>query len=155
MKKNFSFRFLFELAAVVSIVFSIVWEIDVRIKKNEWDQKVVTLEALDVDPSVGEFDFNKNYKLNELIEYFNNNPSHYKDFINVFNYYNKLGVGLKTGIYHIEILDQSKGGLIIRRYERFQSYINYRRIKTPLAWKEYEYLVNKIIDYKKEQIQYD
>ena len=47
MKNNLSLKFIFEVLAAISILFSIIWSVQTQKHQDEWQKKVETLHSLD------------------------------------------------------------------------------------------------------------
>jgi hypothetical protein len=47
MKTNISLKFIFEVLAAISILFSIIWSVQTQKHQDEWQKKVETLHSLE------------------------------------------------------------------------------------------------------------
>lgn len=79
----------------------------------------------------------------ELIEIFENDPAQQVILHNFLTYYNSLAIGIKHRIFDETLMREERGSLMIRIYQTFEPYINYRREKFQAkVWCDYEEVIN-------------
>ena len=85
-------------------------------------------------------DFNEKYGPN-------NNPEDYASFLVLITYFEGVGVLVKRGLINADFVDDLLSGLIIRLWEKYETYIiSLREIRQWPQFAEYvEYLYNEMI----------
>ena len=149
-----SYKFIFEVIAVISIFFSIIWSIQVQKHQDIWQKKVETLHSLE-----GRDRSHLKY-INARIDTISNSDSliatiladsilkrHISAQLII---YEDLSIGNNIGIYDSEVIKRFMGTTFIKFNEKITPYILYLRKKkdNPNIYIEYDLCVKSLTENK-------
>lgn len=137
------------VALIISIL-SLAISIYFNWKDHERRRKQATIEYFDnLTLQLYEKEAIFNEKYNELeidIAILDTNVELHKKATEVLSAFERLCVGVNTGIFDFDILDRMAGSYLISTYTRFRPYIDKKHgdISQASAYVEFESVVNKI-----------
>ncbi len=140
-----------QTAALIAAVFVAYWAI---LKQRDIAKKNKTIELLMKDL---EDDFltqglnilretDQNYHIEDFAKESKKKTDEAIAIRNLLNYYEIIGVGIKSDIYDVEMIKDAQKTMIIRIYEQSYPFIKRSREQdnNPELWVEFEYLVSAL-----------
>lgn len=149
-KTNFSYKFIFEVLAAISILFSIIWSVQTQKHQDEWQKKVETLHTLESRDRSYLGAINKRIKTisdnDSLINTIVSDTSLNEKVIKQLNIFEDISIGYNIGIYDKEVIKKFMGNSFIKFNNKLQPYIRYIRNKNgnPNAFIEYDNCVQAL-----------
>jgi len=154
MKTNFSIKFIFEIIAAISILFSIIWSVQTQKHQDEWQKKVETLHTLESRDRSHIGSINKKIKLihdnDSLVNIIISDTSLHNEVKKQLNIFEDISIGCNIGIYDKDVVEKFMGNSFIKFNKKLQPYILYSRIKhmNPDLFVEYDICVQTLIESK-------
>jgi hypothetical protein len=151
MKKNLSLKFIFEVLAAISILFSIIWSVQTQKHQDEWQKKVETLHSLETRDKSHLSRINKKIKYindsDSLINIIISDSSLHSEVKKQLNIFEDISIGYIIGVYDKEVIKRFMGTSFIRFNKKMQPYILYTREKNqnPDLFVEYDDCVDALI----------
>jgi hypothetical protein len=154
MKTNTSLKFIFEVLAAISILFSIIWSVQTQKHQDEWQKKVETLHSLESR------DKSQIGAINKRIKSINDNDSLVNIIISdstlhiavkkQLNIFEDISIGCNIGIYDKDVIKKFMGNSFIKFNKKLQPYILYTREKNMNSdlFIEYDKCVEALIETK-------
>jgi len=154
MKTNTSLKFIFEVLAAISILFSIIWSVQTQKHQDEWQKKVETLHSLESR------DKSQIGAINKKIKSINDNDSLVNIIISdstlhnavkkQLNIFEDISIGCNIGIYDKDVIKKFMGNSFINFNKKLQPYILYTREKNMNSdlFIEYDKCVEALIETK-------
>jgi len=149
-KTNFSYKFIFEVLAAISILFSIIWSVQTQKHQDEWQKKVETLHTLESRDRSYLGAINKRIKTitdtDSLVNTIASDTSLHEKVIKQLNVFEDISIGYNIGIYDKEVIKKFMGNSFIKFNNKLQPYIRYIRNKNgnPNAFIEYDNCVQAL-----------
>ena len=154
MKTTFSYKFLFEILAAISIIFSIIWSVQTQIHQDEWQRKVETLHSLESRDKSHIGPINKRIKLitngDSLVNVIISDTSLLNEVKKQLNIFEDISIGCNIGIYDKDVIKRFMGNSFINFNRNMKPYIIYAREKNknPELYIEYDQCVQSLIESK-------
>jgi hypothetical protein len=151
MKKNLSLKFIFEVLAAISILFSIIWSVQTQKHQDEWQKKVETLHSLETRDKSHLSRINKKIKhINDsdsLINIIISDSSLHSEVKKQLNIFEDISIGYIIGVYDKDVIKRFMGISFIRFNKKMQPYILYTREKNqnPDLFSHYDDCVDALI----------
>jgi hypothetical protein len=154
MKNNLSLKFIFEVLAAISILFSIIWSVQTQKHQDEWQKKVETLHSLEARDRSHLGTINKRInKINDedsLVNIIISDTFLHSEVKKQLNIFEDISIGYVIGIYDKEVIKKFMGNSFIKFNKKLQPYILYTREKkmNPDLFIEYDECVQALIEMK-------
>jgi hypothetical protein len=152
MKTNISLKFIFEVLAAISILFSIIWSVQTQKHQDEWQKKVETLHSLESRDKSHIGAINKRIKFindnDSLVNIIVSDSTLHKEVKKQLNIFEDISIGRNIGIYDKDVIKKFMGNSFIKFNKKLQPYILYSREKNmnPDLFIEYDKCVQALIE---------
>ena len=156
-EREISYKFIFEVRAAISIVFSIIWSIEVQkfqtqTQKNqdEWKKKVETLHTLEARDRSHLATINKKIKAindnDSLLKFILSDTALNNEIKQQLIIFENISIGSNIGVYNNEVIKKFMGNSFIKFNKKIQPYILYTRQKNnnPNLYIEYDNCVKTL-----------
>ena len=150
LSSKINYKIFFETFAAGSIVFSIIWSIQVQIKQDKWQKNVETLHALesrDRSHMKNIFPKIKNIQNSDsLINLIISDSSLKNEIREQLITYEDISIGANIGVYDDEVITRFMGSFFINFNQKMKPYILYLRTKNnaPNTYIEYDICVERL-----------
>ncbi len=150
LSSKINYKIFFETLAAGSIVFSIIWSIQVQKKQDKWQKNVETLHALEsrdrshmknISPKI------KNIQNSDsLINLIVSDSSLKHEIREQLLIYEDISIGANIGVYDDEVITRFMGRTFINFNQKMKPYIQYLRTKnnTPNTYIEYDICAERL-----------
>ena len=150
LKIKINFKILFEILAAGSIVFSIIWSIQVQIKQDKWQKNVETLHALESRDRSHMKNINSKIKnvqnSDSLINLIGSDSALKHEIREQLNTYEDISIGANIGVYDDEVITRFMGRTFINFNKKIKPYVQYLRNKNnnPNTYIEYDMCAERL-----------
>jgi hypothetical protein len=150
LKIKINFKILFEILAAGSIVFSIIWSIQVQIKQDKWQKNVETLHALESRDRSHMRNITSKIKnvqnSDSLINLIGSDSALKHEIREQLITYEGISIGANIGMYDDEVITRFMGRTFINFNQKLKPYILYLRTKNnaPNTYIEYDICVERL-----------
>ena len=133
MKNSLSLKFIFEVLAAISILFSIIWSVQTQKHQDEWQKKVETLHSLESRDRSYIGAINKRIKFinddDSLVNIIISDSSLHNEVKKQLNIFEDISIGCNIGIYDKDVIKKFMGKSFVKFNKKMQPYILYSREK--------------------------
>lgn len=151
-KTKSNLQFLFEGLAVLGLIISLIMQYQVDLKQYKWNKKVETLHYLQETEEKRQklrflsTEVNLIKSSDSLIKRFNQDTIFNANIIERLNLYESIAIGYTSGIFDLEVINNSIGTGYTNFYSKVKPIIEFRRLqkKAPSLFNNYQRTVEDL-----------